>query len=204
MKISVFLRQIIQCMGILLCASIAYAETSPNDCEKEPACMALYQRAAELSKQGNLAEAHQMYEMAYSLRADPRLIFSIARLLHKQGKLSEAAFKYEVFLNSSVNDLAQKAKARAYLDEIQQSVPPPPLQPSEKTVTQPSVGTASAAGSLSTPLGNSQPVSQPQPVYKKWWFWTALSAVTVGAVAVGLGVGLSRPEREVFSDVSWR
>lgn len=43
-----------------------------------------------------------------------------------------------------------------------------------------------------------------QPLYRKWWFWTATGAVVVGAVAIGLGVGLSQSGTEPYREVVWR
>jgi tetratricopeptide (TPR) repeat protein len=43
-----------------------------------------------------------------------------------------------------------------------------------------------------------------QPIYRKWWFWTATGAVVVGAVAIGLGVGLTQPGTEPYREVTWR
>lgn len=43
-----------------------------------------------------------------------------------------------------------------------------------------------------------------QPLYRKWWFWTATGAVVVGAVAIGLGVGLSQTGTQPYREVVWR
>lgn len=127
----------------LLIGSQAAAQTAATDCEKEPACMALWERAAALSKEGKLPESQRMYEMAYDLRDDPRLLFNIARILHKRGLFAEAAAQYERFLKSTVRDPEQKSKALAYLEEVRASLPqaqvprstrpePPPLEPAQQ------------------------------------------------------------------------
>ena len=38
------------------------------------------------------------------------------------------------------------------------------------------------------------------PVYKRWWFWTAIGGAALGAAAVGIGVGLSS-ESQLPTDV---
>src|SRR5260221_122056 len=49
------------------------------------------------------------------------------------------------------------------------------------------------------PAGEGAPAAAPSvtktparsvPVYKKWWFWTAIGAVVLVGVAVGVGVGV--------------
>lgn len=132
----------------LFSAQLASAETAVPDCEQEPACMTLWDRASELSKQGNLPESQRMYEMAYDLRADPRLLFNIARVLHKRGLLAEAAARYQRFLKSTVRDPDQKSKALAYLEEVRAALPP---------------GETSRKGP-SEPLREPAAQSQPQPV----------------------------------------
>lgn len=58
--------------------------------------------------------------------------------------------------------------------------PPPPPAPSPSP---------SATGNAL--VAEHAPPPARTPVYKKWWLWTAVGAVVVAGVAVGLGVGLS-------------
>lgn len=67
-----------------------------------------------------------------------------------------------------------------------------PLRISEPQLRPPSATPAEPI-TLDTPQLATvpQPGAPPQPVYKKWWFWTAIGAVAAGtALGVGLGLGL--------------
>lgn len=193
-------------LGMSLYGHASFGQTSVPNCEKEPACLALWERASALSKQGSHVDAQRMYEMAYDLRADPRLLFNIARVLHKRGKLPDAASHYESFLRSPVEDPEQKEKARMYLEEIRRGSKSDLLSsdtpssgeqgPKGPDVTPPSSNHSEPAASDTKPAS--------QPVYKKWWLWTSIALVAGGALAVGLGVGLSRPQREPFIESTWR
>lgn len=167
--------------------------------------MSLWSRAGELSQQGKLLESQRMYEMAYDLRADPRLLFNIARVLHKRGLMADAAAHYESFLNSSLDDPVQKAKARAYLDEARTSLASAASQkPTLPSIDQaPRQGTESALAGVAAATRPSDAGTPAQPLYKKWWLWTTVGLVAAGAIGLGLGLGLERP-RNPYVDGVWR
>ena len=153
----------------------------PVHCETNPACLSLFEQAQQQSKAGLLTDALRTYKLAYEVQADPRLLFSIARVLHKQGQAAEAISFYRRYIDSEDDGAAQKEKARDYITQLE-LVPPPPPPPQEKLTVIPVVAPP-----------ESKPV-QPEsvPVYKKGWFWAVLggSAAAIG-LGIGLGVGLS-------------
>ena len=53
------------------------------ECESNPACVLLYEQAQQQSKAGQLSAALNSYKLAYGVNQDPRLLFSIARVLDK-------------------------------------------------------------------------------------------------------------------------
>lgn len=152
------------------------------NCESRPACITLYDQAQQQSKDGQLAEALRSYKLAYEVEPDPRLLFSIARVLHKLGQAAEAVSYYDRFIDSAVGDAAQKDKAREYLAQLEPLLPPTPPQPNE----QPPRAALIAQSAAAVP-------HQSVPVYKKGWFWAVLGgSVAAVGLAVGLGVGLSK------------
>lgn len=129
------------------------AQTTIPDCESDTACLALYERASQESKQGNLAEAVRLYKLAYEARADPKLLFSIARLLHRLDRKQEAIVYYKQFIDSPLDYAEQKRKAEQYLEQARQgtgaarSVLPATNQqpiPSQSEVAPPSPATPSS------------------------------------------------------------
>src|SRR3569832_2108646 len=88
----------------------------PFDCPSNPACHSLLQQAYEQSSHGNLDEAARLYKAANEVRADPGLLFNVARVLHNNGETQKAAFYYQQFLSSPSGDAKQKLKAQVYLN----------------------------------------------------------------------------------------
>lgn len=174
---------------LLLCVlgptGTARGQTSASvaNCESRPACITLYEQAQQQSKDGLFAESLRSYKLAYEVEPDPRLLYSIARVLQKLGQAAEAVSYYHRFIASAVGDAAQKNKAREYLAQLEPLLPPTPPQPKEQPpgvalIAQPSAGAVP---------------HQSVPVYKKGWFWAVLGgSVAAVGLAVGLGVGLSR------------
>lgn len=198
------------------------AQTPATDCYQNAACLALKEQAAERSKAGDLAEAVRLYKLAFEVRADPRLLFNIARLLHKLGQTAEAVPYYQKFLDAPIEDREQRRKAQEYLEQIQTVPTPAPSSVS------PSPSTAALTITTAVPAvphadGNQlyKPVPTPapspanlppsvkvvptatvtpawprtveKPLYKRGWFWVVLGgASAVTALGIGLGVGLSR------------
>lgn len=176
-------------LSLLLCLlgplGMARGQTPPPvaNCENRPACITLYEQAQQQSKDGQLAEALRSYKLAYEVEPDPRLLFSIARVLHKLGQVAEAVSYYHRFIDSEVGDAAQKDKARTYLAQLEPLVPPTPAPPKEQP---PGVALIEQPSAAPVP-------HQSVPVYKKGWFWAVLGgSVAAVGLAVGLGVGLSK------------
>lgn len=135
----------------------------PDACARDPVCFDHAERGRELSKQGLLDDALKEYQAAFGLQPMARLVFNIARMQQKLGRLTDAARSYELYLNlGAEGDVEFTAKARSYLDEIQ-IVTEPPAAP---LVFPP-------------PL----PPPPPPPLYRRWWFWSLLGIAAAGTAA---------------------
>ncbi len=95
----------------------AEAQGRIPDCSADPTCMTLFERAKQKSGAGILDEALRLDKQAYELRADPRLLFSVARVLQKQGRWEEAISYYELFIESPVRANEQKQTAREFVEQ---------------------------------------------------------------------------------------
>lgn len=129
----IFPQRIVGLLGLLLLAGVpcAEAQSAVPDCSADPQCLSLYERARQESEGGNLAEAQRFYKLAYEVKADPRLLFSIARVLHKTSRPQEAALFYQQFIDSPLDDPEQKRKARQHLDQLR----PPSVLPPNRDAT---------------------------------------------------------------------
>lgn len=178
------------CIGVLLIVALVNSHEADGqtivprlDCQEDAACSQLKERAAERSKSGDLPEALRFYKQAYEVRADPRLLYNIARTLHKQGQTAVAASYYQSFLDSPVHDGEPRQKAREYLNEIlrpaKSNPAAPPPQPAQPGLAPVAVPTAMVPTDMA-------PIRR--PVYKRWWFWT-ITGVAIAGATVGVVLG---------------
>ena len=105
---------------VLLLLSAAASRGEPAEgaagCDEDATCAEQADRARQLSKEGKLEDALQIYQAAYQLRADPKLLFNIARVLHKLGRLAEAVTHYQRYLQAGAENIPeQRQRAQGYL-----------------------------------------------------------------------------------------
>lgn len=116
MRISMLSRLIFFALLLNTVASRAEPVEEVAGCDEDRACAEQADRARQLSREGKLEDALQIYHTAYKLRADPKLLFNIARVLHKLGRLAEAATYYQRYLQAGAENIPeQRQKAQDYL-----------------------------------------------------------------------------------------
>ena len=138
--------------------ALAQSQPSFPVCSSDPTCFSVYMQARQQSDQGNLSEALRLYKAAYKVRADPSIFYSIARVLHKQGQLSNAADYYRRFIDSPLDDPEQKRTAQKYLSQI----PPEPIYRNWWFWAIVAGGTAAVAVGIGLGVGLTQQPSNPQ------------------------------------------
>lgn len=171
-------------IGFLLCfsavaarADAPLASAKKNLCLQDEVCRDHYAKARDLSNSGKLIEAIKEYEAAYVAVQTPFLLYNIGRLHHRLGNLGPAAANYHRYLSGGIDeDPEQLARAKEYLRQTETA--PPPTSPPAPAIDP-------------KPVGVPIVPSKSKPIYKKWWFWTALGGVALAAVAVGVGVGIT-------------
>jgi len=169
------------------CQTMANAETGIINCAESSTCLSLFNTARQESAKGNLSEALRLYKSAYSARADPALLFSIARVLHKQGLVDEAVTYYQNFIDSPLKDSTQKERAKEYLAQLR------PLLVPQRNPNQVSLNPSSHVVQIDPFKMDAQPAKK-TPLYKRWWFWTLIGATAAGvAVAIGVSAAQDKP-----------
>lgn len=166
---------------LIPCQVVHGQPTSPQpDCTDNPACEALAKQAEQQFAAGQLGEALRSYKLAHEVVADPRLLYSVARLMHVQGQEIDAIPYYRRFIEANLDDEVQKAKSKEYLAQCE------------------SIAAEALAKKLDAELKEKERnearraelTSKPVPLYKKWWLWTivgtAVAAVIVGSIAGGV------------------
>lgn len=162
----------------------AAAKSAAQDpCLSEPRCNELYEKARALSRANQYEAALVMYQQTYAMRPLPWLLLNIGRVQQKLGRHEQAAVSYRKIIEpnrklpadelEAASDVEVTAKAREYLKQAEDAV-------AAQKQERPQVAPTAVA-----------PVEK-VPLYKKWWFWTALSGgIGLAALGIGLGVGLS-------------
>jgi len=151
---------------------------------------------------GEYAEALNDFKEGYRLKDDPVFLYNIAQCYRLLDQNTEALRAYKNYLRRAPNasnrveverkiaaiEEAQAAAQKASTTPPNQVIPPGPPPPESAPPTgTPAVATPAPGAPSVTATAPTR--EQRQPVYKKWWLWTVVGVVVVGA-AVGLGVGL--------------
>jgi tetratricopeptide (TPR) repeat protein len=151
------------------------------------------------SKHFDLGEYEQAladFKEAYRVKDDPVLLYNIAQC-HRLLKHDEEALRaYKSFLHRAPEspvrpEVEQRIIALEQSIEAQKKAS---TMPPDRVLGKPAQPTPAQPEPLVTPATPAVTASAPppkQPVYKKWWLWTAVGVVAAAGVGVGLGVGLS-------------
>jgi tetratricopeptide (TPR) repeat protein len=151
---------------------------------------ALYKEGSQHFALGEFTEALQAFKESFRSSDEPTLLFNIAQCHRQLGDKAQAIQFYRSYL-SRVPDAPNAADVHATIDKLEAALaeeralkggPPTGITEPPGTATTPAAPTLTATA---------PPPAPPKPIYKKWWFWTAVGVVAVGA-AVGIGVGVTR------------
>src|SRR5687767_1181436 len=188
----------------------------------------MYRKGTSHYNLSEFADALTAFKEAYRAFEDPVILFNIGQCQRQLGMRSEAVLSYRAFLREHPNapnagdvrsliatleseiqrERASKAgPPQGTLAPSRMMTPPPVEKPPARPVVAPPAKPAAepTARPAPKPIEVSRPVPPPSapstertPVYKKWWLWTAVGAVVVAGVAVGLGVGSSSSPEPVY------
>lgn len=143
-------------------------------------------RALALQSQGDKAGAIAEFKAAYQLRQFPRILANIAGLSMDIGNAPQAVEYCKRYLAEPDDESREKVeamckRAQQRLDAMQ--------EPPERSL-RPVASPAPPLFAVASP-------PPPTPVYKRWWFWTAIGVVAAGAVAGGVAYGVTRPQNPI-------
>ncbi len=147
----------------------------------------LFKEGVTFYKLGRFADAVDRYARAYKILGLPGYLFALGQGHHKLAQYKKAIHFYQMYLRDNPGTPETKAIGRL-IDECRKKH---------------SVALRRARGGLApgttlggrggTHPGGGRPASR--PVYKQWWFWTAVGVV-VAAVVGGLAGGLTRSDSQ--------
>lgn len=179
--------------ALLLCLAQPAAARPPQG--GDDAFQVRYDRSRALYQEGRYEECISELQAAYRLRQLPRLLLNIGHAYRKLGRAREALSHYQLYLQVEADPRPEiradvergMAQARALLQATEPTAPRGPGAPPPAT----SPGVQAAPALTFRPQVPTAPAPAPQPVYKKWWFWTALGGAAVVAAGVTAGVTVS-------------
>ncbi|MDX2019622.1 MAG: hypothetical protein SF187_05225 [Deltaproteobacteria bacterium] len=202
------LKQFLSCLVLvwLAASSVAHAADPEADSKR------LYKEGTKHYNLGEFEEAVTAYKSGYDAKPDPVFLFNIAQAYRLWNKPDKAIFFYKSFLRN-LPEAPNRPEVERRIAEMQTELdkqsaqkqepepinaapvtaapttPPPPL-PMAVAPPEPTDGTT--LKDTATPTGDA-------PIYKQWWFWTAIGAValgTVAVIAVSSGGGSAAPKAD--------
>ena len=137
---------------------------------------------------GDFKAALEAFKAAYLAKPDPVFLFNIGQCHRMTGNPRDAVYAYRRFLAEQPEAPNRKEVERliaAGEEELSRKAaeapPTRPLPPGEPPPAVPG-GTAHSDAVKTAPA--------PQPIYKRWWLWTAVAGVAVVGAGVGVGIAV--------------
>ena len=170
---------------LMLCAAprrAAAAPENPDDgCLSDPVCRGHYEQAVALFEQGRFDTALSEFQAAYAQRQMPWLLINMGRTLHRLGRPKEALEQYDLYTKAESRiDPETRQRLDKYIAQAQTQAQ---AQPAEAPAALPAV-----------PSGvpdKSPPRPSDKPLYKKWWFWTAIGGGVAAIAVIGIVAGVA-------------
>jgi tetratricopeptide (TPR) repeat protein len=161
-----------------------------------------YDKGAAAYALGRYADAAVEFEQAFTLKPDPAILYNAAQAYRLAGKRERALDLYRNYLRVYGRKAEHAADVEWHISELEKLPAADRHSPVERanlttpataapaTVARPTVALAAPPPAASASLV-SQPAPGPaptvdRPVYQRWWFWTGVGAVVVGAAVVGI------------------
>ncbi|MCB9558072.1 MAG: hypothetical protein H6707_18300 [Deltaproteobacteria bacterium] len=181
-------------------AGVAEAQAPADQAtDRQTAARLHYQKASRAYRLGEFATALEQFKAASRLSERPSLLFNIAQCHRQLRQYERATFFYKLYLSEWERQnpgrpapFAQEVDRR--LSELRQQHVDDSRKSSSavspaKPVARPPAPPAALRFDRAQPL---KPLL-PRPIYKRWWFWTAIGVVVAGgATATALALGAER------------
>jgi tetratricopeptide (TPR) repeat protein len=183
-------------------ASAAEQTAAPRADERSEA-RAHYDKGTTAYALGHFAEAAAEFERAFTLKADPAILYNAAQAYRLAGDRSRALELYKNYLRVYGRRAEHSPDVEWHIAELEKlgpAAPAPAVERASLTAT-PAPAVAVTTQPLSPPpAAQASLVAQPppasegeRPIYKRWWFWAGAGAVVVGAVVAGVVLATRKP-----------
>ncbi|MGZ3407043.1 MAG: tetratricopeptide repeat protein [Polyangia bacterium] len=178
------LRHIALAVAVLFCAAAAQAQSE----DAIARARTHFEAGRALYQLGNFNEALREFAAGYQLVPKPQFLLNLGQCYRKLDDLAPAREMYQRYLHDAPATDPERQQAQQILAEIEQQIAaqraasaPPPVAPPPVASAPPAT---SAAPSAATAVAASAPPPKRSWIKRNWWIFP------VGAVVVGVGVGL--------------
>lgn len=205
---------------LLLCLPAGGAHAAASSVKDKAQAKAEYQKAQKQYDLGNFREALSGYSEAYRLDARPAFLFNIGQCHRMLGEHERAIFFFDRFLSfyppgKAPNDklvhellAEEETKLKAASSAPVVSAPPPVLEPAPPPPALEPAPFPSVAPPPPPLVPKNEPVAVADSeggITSKWWFWTAVGVVAVGAISAGaIVVAKPQPRSTTLPDGDFR
>jgi hypothetical protein len=166
---------------------------------------AVEMKAREAFAAGRYDQALDLFAKLYAETLHPVYLRNIGRCHQKMREPQKAIDAFTDYLAKSKKiPPDERTEVEGYIKEMealrdeQAKAAAPPPQPVPVTPVPPAPPPAPVPTETASSTLVAQPAAPPSasPIYKKWWFWTAIGVVAAGTVAAVLLVpgGVTRPD----------
>jgi hypothetical protein len=146
-------------------------ERDPRELEAKKACLG-----------GRPDRGIELLAELYAETNDPTYIYNQGRCFQQSGQAREALTRFKEYMRKAPNMSADdKALVAGYISELEEQV---------KARSAPDLSAQQPSNDNQLLVSRTQADETP-PIYKRWWFWTGVGVVVIGAVATT--VALTRP-----------
>jgi tetratricopeptide (TPR) repeat protein len=136
-----------------------------------------------LFRLGRYEEAVAAFRRAYEVKADARLLYDIAECYRELGAVDQALFYYDRYL-AGWPDAFDRAEVEEKVAELEARRGNPAPRP---------VATARRRHPVMIVEPAASKPRQPQHVWQRWWFWTAVGVGVLGGIGAALASSSSGP-----------
>ena len=186
---SVAMRTAGLCLLVALQVTRPAAAATPDLCQADKDCKAMTDRAAQFAAQTRYEEALSIYQAAYDISKEPRVLVNIGRCHYRLGRSRKALDAYTRFQTAPFEPEPElQARVRQFVEEAQRAIAAD--APDSQTAAPPKAAAVVTTGTVPLFVPKDAPSVEPPPSIAA----TASPATATQGRPVwrlGLGIGLA-------------
>lgn len=183
--------------GLALLLMVCWGGFSSAHADDVHAAKTHFDEAQKHFAVGEFQAAAEEYQLAYKAKPDAALLYDAAQAFRLANEPERAIVLYRNYLQF-YPDQPNANDVRILIEQLRQNIAAqraqqtPPQDASKPAPQKESTQLAPPASGNAAVVAKGRPRRQTTPAYKKWWLWTIVGVVVVGA-AVGVAVALTTP-----------